>query len=422
MVFLTSCAPHALAQTVPPPLPPNQVAEADFDPQSDLRRFQGTSSWLVSAVIHMAGVLCLALIAMPLGTRMFNPLILTSQPGDDTSISEFTLAQEPPTGIEQTEENTEATVEVPDALSLVHDMSLIDPTVATSVDAIVTETPLPDLAESTGGDRGENTDDAMFFGTSASGRRFIFILDCSGSMQARDGGRFERARDELVASLSRLRPEQEFYVYLFNWSTFPMFGQLADPGKPIPATPDNVAKLRNWLYAIQPDSGTDPRRALRGAHEMKPDAIFLLSDGKFNTPSQLDLLQGWDPSDTSVFTVVSQLEPLRCQINTIAFEDMTAAQGMAKLAAMTEGQFRFVPAPGQRDFTGEAPIAAAEGPDYQPKTKEERIKMGQDILLLRRAEKLVERDRIEHARRLVKDLDPATLPRDARARLQAILN
>src|SRR5690606_17153682 len=184
----------------------------------------------------------------------------------------------------------------------------------------------------------------------ASGRDFIFILDCSGSMIARNGGRFARAREELVESISRLQPDQRFYVFLFNWSTAPMFGPADDPGTLVHATPENVDRLRRWLAGIYPQSGTDPRRALREAFRMRPDAIFLLSDGQFNTPSEYNAMQGWDTSRTTVFDVVARSNSADAQIHTIAFEDVIAAQGMSLLAERTNGQFRFVPAPGQEDI------------------------------------------------------------------------
>jgi hypothetical protein len=120
-----------------------------------------------------------------------------------------------------------------------------------------------------------------------------------------------------------------------------------------------------------------------------------------------------------VFDVVSRKGAEKVQIHTVAFEDAIAAQGMQRLAEQTDGQFRFVPAPGRNDW----PIAAdvgGEGADYEPSTPEEQQRLAQDILLLRRAERLVSRKRFEEAKKLVAALEGEKLPRELRRRLAVI--
>ena len=55
------------------------------------------------------------------------------------------------------------------------------------------------------------------------------------------------------------------------------------PGGPIPRSADQQAKeqLRSFLRLIDPDGGTDPRTAMKQALSLRPDAVFLLSDGAF---------------------------------------------------------------------------------------------------------------------------------------------
>lgn len=380
-------------------------------------RQRGVSSILVSAVGHLLLVLVAAITQFPQGIPFTPAFVMQIEEGEETPEALLQVAVQP----QEEEEREAVAVEVPEvSLDIAQQANVLEfasPLVG------LTDSPTVTLASSLPLDmvigEAEEKADVTFFGTSASGRDFIFILDCSGSMQARDGGRFHRAREELLQSLSMLRSEQRFYVFLFNWSTIPMFGPEQNPGKLIEATPENIEKLRAWLYTVIPVSGTDPRRSLAESLRMKPDAIFLLSDGAFNTPSMSDPLLGWDGSKTTVFDVVGRKDAARVPIHTVAFEDPVAAVGMQRLAEQVEGQFRFVPAPGRGDlprFAGSEEDLA----EYEPSSPEEQRRLAADILLLRRAERLVTRKRHEEAKKLVVSLEEEKLPRELRRRLAAI--
>lgn len=112
-----------------------------------------------------------------------------------------------------------------------------------------------------------------FFGLRARGQFFIYIIDGSGSMI--DDNRFPRATIELRRSVMALRPPQKFEVIFFNEESIPM------PGGPIPRSADLESKnlLRSWLRLMDPGGGTDPLAAIKQALALRPDAVFLLSDG-----------------------------------------------------------------------------------------------------------------------------------------------
>jgi len=116
---------------------------------------------------------------------------------------------------------------------------------------------------------------ASFFGITAGGRFFIYVLDRSGSMV--DDGRIARATIELRRSVGALRDPQRFEVIFYNDEAATM------PGGPIPRPADSHAKrmLRSWLETVEPDGGTRPRTAVLQALALRPDAVFLLSDGDF---------------------------------------------------------------------------------------------------------------------------------------------
>jgi hypothetical protein len=391
---------------VPPPL---------SNSGASLHGLRGASSWLTSLVIHLGALLLLALWVIPAGSGLLRTLTIEATTGNDAAGPLFTLGPDEFSLPEP--QDSRQTLPPPDPLERIAEPTPLGLAEIVPQSAPLGETPEPLDAKIAGSRR--QSADAMFFGTSASGRNFVFILDISGSMSQRSGGRFLRARDELIESVSRMREDQNFYVYLFNWSTVPMFGVGNDPGGLIPANPENIAKLQSWLYSITPISGTDPRAALRGAHAFGPDAIFLLSDGKFNKPPRTDPQRGWDASLASVFDQLSHPDRPDVQINTIAFEDLTASQGMERIAEMTSGQFTFVAAPGQQALVDVE--RASAGPEYVPQTREEKLQMAEDVLRLRRAYRLLQRDLPERARELAEGLDPNKLPRDARRMLGQIL-
>jgi hypothetical protein len=128
-------------------------------------------------------------------------------------------------------------------------------------------------------DPGPDDDDlpwrqATFFGIKAKGQRFIYVVDCSGSMI--DEARLTRAKDEVRRSIMRLQPPQRFKVIFYNDQPLPMPGDLTRS-----ADLNSKAQLFSWLRLIEPDGGTDPRAAVAQALSLRPDAVFLLSDGEF---------------------------------------------------------------------------------------------------------------------------------------------
>jgi hypothetical protein len=113
-----------------------------------------------------------------------------------------------------------------------------------------------------------------FFGIRAKGQLFVYVVDCSGSMI--DEARLVRAKSELRRSILRLQPPQRFKVIFYNDQPIPMPGEL-------PRSADLLSKdqFMTWLRLIEPDGETDPRGAMSLGLSLRPDAVFLLSDGEF---------------------------------------------------------------------------------------------------------------------------------------------
>jgi hypothetical protein len=166
---------------------------------------------------------------------------------------------------------------------------------------------------------------AGFFGTKGAGKSFVYVVDSSGSMH---GARFERARKELRRSIEKLNAEQKFYVFFFNDRTFPLF----DP-KPIngliPANSANKQRAIRWINTRQAESTTNPNYALQQALEMRPEVIFLLTDGELDDPD-------------AVRQMIRRFNKSNVIIHTIAFENPEGGTTLESIANENNGVYRFV--------------------------------------------------------------------------------
>jgi hypothetical protein len=166
---------------------------------------------------------------------------------------------------------------------------------------------------------------AGFFGTKGAGKSFVYVVDMSGSMH---GIRFERAKKELIRSINKLGPEQKFYVYFFNDRTFPLFDPKPASGM-IPANPSNKQRAERWIRTRQADSTTNPNYALQQALEMRPEVIFLLTDGELDDPD-------------AVRQMIRKFNKTNVIIHTIAFENEDGGTTLEAIANENNGVYRFV--------------------------------------------------------------------------------
>ena len=156
-----------------------------------------------------------------------------------------------------------------------------------------------------------------FFGIRAEGHLFVYVVDCSGSMIDED--RLDRAKNELRRSVNALQSPQRFKVIFYNDRPVPMPGEL-----PKAADYPSKAQLSRWLNLVQPEGPTDPRSSLSLALAMRPDAVFLLSDGAF-------------PEGTA--GAVAGLNPGKVPIHCIDLANGAAGDDLRKIAADSGGEY-----------------------------------------------------------------------------------
>jgi Mg-chelatase subunit ChlD len=181
---------------------------------------------------------------------------------------------------------------------------------------------------------------AKFFDSEAYGLDFVFIVDNSGSMS---GQPLAHAKEELFAAVSRLDPKQNFYVFFFNSHCIPMFHGLgAEAAKQcVPANKTNIQLLHRWLKFMPAGGGTDPSEAVALSLAMRPDAIFLLTDGAFNDAHRTEQVL----IEHNLIRPAVDGRKAHVPIHTIGFYNWAAEPELAAIAKECGGTYRFIPRP-----------------------------------------------------------------------------
>jgi len=161
----------------------------------------------------------------------------------------------------------------------------------------------PRLGAGTGTGKGVGADGGdSFFGLSPQGRRFVYVLDCSLSMNhphsTEAKTRFKRLKLELVRSVGALSSEMGFFLIFFN--DFPIGMPAAAP---VQATPRVQHHFLQWMSTLKAKGNTEPLTALQIALRMQPDVIYFLTDGSFTYRVEQEIL-GLSTGRTKINTFV----------------------------------------------------------------------------------------------------------------------
>jgi len=174
---------------------------------------------------------------------------------------------------------------------------------------------------------GPKPKEAAFFGVRGGGKRFVFIVDVSGSMQ---GPKLDRAKAELTKSVQTLPPDAEFSIVFFSSDA-----QVIDQNWML-ASRDSARAIQ--LIAQQgSEGGTDPTAAFDFAFQTLspvPDCIFFMTDG---------MIPPWTPDH------VRKLNAARIptMIHAITFgtpgDEPAMRPMMEQIAKENHGTYTFVP-------------------------------------------------------------------------------
>ncbi len=112
-----------------------------------------------------------------------------------------------------------------------------------------------------------------FFGVPAGedARKVVYLVDASGSMT--DGFGFVKL--EIARSIRRLRTEHQFDVIFFGQG---LPAELPEE-RLVDATEANKQGALEFVDSVHPRGNTEPEAAIRRAFALRPEVIYLLSDG-----------------------------------------------------------------------------------------------------------------------------------------------
>ncbi len=136
------------------------------------------------------------------------------------------------------------------------------------------------------GGNGTGAGQTSLFGVNDAGKKFVYVIDRSFSMEEHNA--FRAAKAELLTSLSRLTEVQQFQVIFYNNAPlvlatredrFPMFF----------GTDAQRLQVSEQIRSVSPDGGTRHMPAIQEALKYNPDVIFLLTDGAEPALSRADL-------------------------------------------------------------------------------------------------------------------------------------
>lgn len=184
-----------------------------------------------------------------------------------------------------------------------------------------------------GNDVGDGTG-TDFFGLSAPGRKFVFVVDASGSMNRPFPGPGKtllgRVKLELLKCVTQMSPEQEFFIVFFNDEANPM-----PASRLMEATPDAQRRYLRWMAEVKAGGETEPESALLLALRLNPDVVYFLTDGAFKY---------------RVIGRVQEMNRRHITIHTVGFGDKTgfgengAERFMQMIADQNGGTYQFVSA------------------------------------------------------------------------------
>jgi len=180
------------------------------------------------------------------------------------------------------------------------------------------------------GARGVKKVTTTFWGIAADGDRVVYIIDRSGSMT----DSIDYLKFELKRSINALAEDKRFDVIFYSSGPpveMPLAsakpGPAADDALPL-ATAETKQKTFDFIAAITPMGETDPSAALTRAFELRPDEIYLLTDGEF---------------DKSIVDLVKRLNSTgRTRVHTIAYVFRAGAEALKQIAAANGGRYRYV--------------------------------------------------------------------------------
>jgi len=159
-----------------------------------------------------------------------------------------------------------------------------------------------------------------FFGAGGEARQIVYVVDRSGSMT----DSIDYVKFELKRSIGELGEEKEFHVIFYSSGP-----PLEMPTRRlVNATDRNKQLAFEFIDGVIPQGETDPSKALQRAFAVKPELIYLLTDGEF---------------DKAIVGLVKKLNADgQVTVHTIGFLYRIGERVLKQIAEENGGNYKFV--------------------------------------------------------------------------------
>jgi hypothetical protein len=153
-----------------------------------------------------------------------------------------------------------------------------------------------------GGGGGSGRGGTSFFGHKASGTKFVYVLDASGSMY--DYNAISVAKAELLSSLQQLEATEQFQIIFYNEKCRPL-RSVDGKDQLLWGTDTNRTIASQFIREVQPDGGTRHLEAMLMALSYGPDVIFFLTDAGEPVlyPGDLDKIKKRNNGRSRIFSI-----------------------------------------------------------------------------------------------------------------------
>jgi len=272
-------------------------------------------SWGTSVLLHAAVILLAALFTWrsyeeqpPFGYK----LAAVSQRKPEVTEREWPKMQQPPRG-----------KMTPQLSSIVHHLKNPIPDVADNRMEMLDVIGVGGGGKEPGGLEGLGPGDpggTRIFDVPEEARKIVYVVDRSGSMT----DSIDDVQWELKRSIGELDEEKEFHVIFYSSGP-----PLEMPTRRlVSATDRNKEMAFEFIEGIIAEGETDPSKALERAFAVRPELVYLLTDGEF---------------DRAIVGLVGGLNAAaKVKVHTIAFRYRIGEKVLKEIADGNGGNYKFV--------------------------------------------------------------------------------
>ena len=139
------------------------------------------------------------------------------------------------------------------------------------------------------------------FGVEGTGTKFVYVFDRSGSMEEFGGRPLKAAKQQLIASIESLGPNQQFQIIFYN-ETPRAFAPRGGKARLLFATDENKKAARKFIASISGGGRTHHLSALKLGVDFGPDVVFFLTDAEdpIKSGKDLETIDRWNRNAASI--------------------------------------------------------------------------------------------------------------------------